>query len=109
MNVVNIQSITDVITNSSSETFVIDTNHSLDTFLSIWNSILKTTEGQGYSGIEPNEEEQFSIWHTYEGDSIYEDNGKIHIQYYAMCNLGDEARAELERIFGANNIVNLSY
>ncbi len=87
---IKIQSFTDVITNSSSELFIISTNLSEDTFKDIWINALKMFN------YDLNDE-------TYMGEIREEDN-KIEINFPIMCNLDNNIYEWLDFTFGKDNI-----
>lgn len=87
---IKIQSFSDVITNSSSELFVINTDLSKWKVQEIWYKILKS---HGYDMDDS----------SYTGYT-YADGKKIHISFVGMCNVGSDARRSLEEVFGIDNI-----
>ena len=93
---IKIQSITDVITNSSSEIFRIKSTMDTDTFKNIWHDILRI---HNYDISE----DSYST-STYTGDYICQNGKWIEIHFSTMCNVDQDAREHLELLFGKDNI-----
>lgn len=92
--IINIQSVSDIITNSSSETFTINTDASVGLVREWFNNVLRNW---GYSNQQI--ERDSSI-----GGCIYERNGKIHIDYDIICNVDESIYDVLTKAFGENNV-----
>lgn len=84
------QSVSDIITNSSSETFIIQTSLTEYAFTEIWENILIKL---GYSLKD----------RTYYG-SIRQNYTGFVIDFPIMCNLEDDVIEELYKYFGENNV-----
>lgn len=84
------QSVSDIITNSSSETFIIQTSLNEYAFTEIWENILTEL---GYSLKD----------RTYYG-SIRQNYTGFVIDFPIMCNLEDDVIEELYKYFGKNNV-----
>ena len=95
---VNIQSVSDIITNSSSEIFSIRTDVSPETFREVWNKILKKW---GYN-IEDDDD-------TILVDIYEESPGELILSYPVMCNVGEDISSILKLIFGSQNITSEYY
>lgn len=91
---INIQSISDIITNSSSETFTIRTDTPVEVVREWFYNALRKW---GYSDEEI--EEDSSI-----GGDVHGYNGKVHIDYNVMCNVNESIYDLLAETFGAHNV-----
>lgn len=96
--IVNLQSFSDIITNSSSELFTINSNMDLDRVKELWEKLARKHESWAFK--------KDSHWNgdTVIPDSIEIEDGKIVANFFCMCNIGDEMREELEQIFGEENV-----
>lgn len=90
---IKIKSITDVITNSSSEVYLIRTDKSIDEFKKLWRDILLEI------GEDPDDETIFGVWF----DKF--DSG-IQLAYPVMSNL-EHSEELLIRLFGKDNILKI--
>lgn len=88
---ISIQSLSDVITNSSSEVFIIDTVMSEKYFKKIWFDML---EAHGYDLDD----------RSCTG-SIDKYNDTVTIDFGCMCNLGWDIRQDLQAVFGEENVI----
>lgn len=88
---IKIQSYSDIITNSSSEVFLIQTKKSKEDFEKWWRKILMRYE------YDPNDSAWF-FEDTYVGqiEEVNEGKFNIRINYPCMCNVGEEAREALQ-------------
>lgn len=84
------QSVSDIITNSSSETFIIQTSLTEYAFADVWENILTEL---GYSLYDE----------TYYGNIKQNYTGFV-IDFPIMCNLEDDVIEELYKYFGKNNV-----
>lgn len=83
------QSASDVITNSSSETYLIKSNIPEDTFIIVWERILTKL---GYNLDDD----------THYGE-VYSEEGSFRIEF-PMSNLGEDVLGVLEMFFGKDNV-----
>lgn len=88
---IKIKSVIDVITNSSSEVYLIRTDKSVEEFKKLWKNILLEI------GEDPSDETIFGVWF----DKI--DSG-IQLSYPVMSNL-DLSEELLIRLFGKENVL----
>lgn len=84
-----IQSASDVITNSSSETYLIKSNIPEDTFIIVWERILTKL---GYNLDDD----------THYGE-VYSEGGSFRVEF-PMSNLGEDVLEALEMFFGKDNV-----
>lgn len=102
---IKIQSFSDIITNSSSEIFIINTPMSKDKFENWWRKTLKEYE-PWYRESLTNK-----YWHNTDDTFgvVEEKNGGIEVGYPVICNVGQEARKQLENKFGKENVIYTDY
>lgn len=92
---IKLQSVSDVITNSSSEIYTIKTNVGAQFLRNWWNSKLLTL---GYTQEQIDEDDSI-------GGCIYEDgDGYLVLSYSVMCNVDESISAILRAEFGAYNV-----
>ncbi len=96
---IRIQSVSDIITNSSSEIYQIKSNIPVYYFREIWNSILRNW---GYS------EEDIENDCTISGD-IREKGEYIILDYSIMCNLDESVERKLVELFGEENVKDITW
>lgn len=92
----NIQSISDIITNSSSEVFTIYTTMSDSDFREWWSEVL---EQLGYT----RDEIEGNV--TIGGIVYQEGSNEIELSYSGMCNVSDDIGSILRSEFGKNNVI----
>nr|DAN43791.1 MAG TPA: hypothetical protein [Caudoviricetes sp.] len=85
------QSVSDIITNSSSETFIIQTSLTEYAFTEIWENILTEL---GYDLKDD----------TYYGSIRQNYKGFIVVDFPIICNLDEDVVRELYKYFGENNV-----
>ena len=91
---IKLQSVSDIITNSSSEIYQIKSDIPVYFFRDIWNNILKHW---GYSEEEINDDCTIS-------GIITENNGYITLSYDIMCNINENIEEKLVELFGRENV-----
>ena len=96
---IKIQSLSDLITNSSSEVYRIKSNVETWMFREMWDGILKNW---GYS------EEEIRDDSTISGD-IRREGDYIILDYSIMCNLDYSAEEKLNEIFGKENVKDITW
>lgn len=97
---IRIQSVSDIITNSSSEIYQIKSDITETMFREIWNSVLRDW---GYS--EKDIENDDTIY----GIIRRKDNDYIILDYSIMCNLDFDALDKLRDIFGTENVKDITW
>lgn len=97
---IRIQSVSDIITNSSSEIYQIKSDITETMFREIWNSVLRDW---GYS------EEDIENDDTIYGIIRRKDNDYIILDYSIMCNLDFDALGKLRDIFGTENVKDITW
>jgi hypothetical protein len=97
---IRIQSVSDIITNSSSEIYQIKSDITETMFREIWNSVLRDW---GYS------EEDIENDDTIYGIIRRKDNDYIILDYSIMCNLDFDALDKLRDIFGTENVKDITW
>lgn len=96
---IKLQSVSDIITNSSSEIFQIKAEMPEHTFYGIWTRLLnKYEKGWNHSGIKDTYLGYFEVENEY-----------IILRFPSMCNIGYDMREALEELFGKGNVQYLSY
>lgn len=96
---IRIQSVSDIITNSSSEIYQIKSNIPVYYFREIWDSILRNW---GYS------EEDIENDSTISG-IIREEGEYIILDYSIMCNLNESVEGKLAELFGSENVKDITW
>ena len=96
---IKIQSLSDIITNSSSEVYRVKTDIETWMFDDIWNKVLKDW---GYSDEEIRDDSTISGYIHREGDYII-------LDYSIMCNLDFSAEEKLNEIFGKENVKDVTW
>ena len=94
-----VQSVSGVITNSSSEVYQIRTDLDQSIFRELWDNILRNW---GYP------EEEISNDSTISGN-IYREEGNLVLDYAIMCNLDHSAFDKLCDIFGKDNVKDITW
>ena len=97
---IRIQSVSDIITNSSSEIYQIKSDITETMFREIWDSVLRDW---GYS------EEDIKNDDTIYGIIRRKDNDYIILDYSIMCNLDHDALDKLRDIFGTENVKDITW
>jgi hypothetical protein len=97
---IKIQSVSDIITNSSSEIYQIKSDITETMFREIWDSVLRDW---GYPEEEINGDE------TIYGIIIRKDSDYIILDYSVMCNLNHDAFDKLRDIFGTENVKDITW
>ena len=97
---IRIQSVSDIITNSSSEIYQIKSDITETMFREIWNSVLRDW---GYS------EEDIENDDTIYGIIRRKDDEYIILDYSIMCNLDFDAFDKLRDIFGTENVKDITW
>lgn len=92
--VIDIQSVSDLITNSSSESFTIYTTAPVDVVREWFYSALRKW---GYTDEEIDEDSSI-------GGHVHGYNGKVIIDYNIMCNVNESIYDLLAETFGAHNV-----
>lgn len=92
--IVTLQSVSDVITNSSSEIYSIQTSVG-ETFLREWWD--RKLLSLGYSQEEINTDDSIRGY-------IYEEDGCLILSYPVMCNIEEDIRSILQAEFGKHNV-----
>jgi hypothetical protein len=97
---INIQSFGDIITNSSSETFIIKNSggDTIDDVPKRFYNFIESRYGQTYG---TRDAPAFSG--VYDADFYTKPDGSIVVDYQVMCNL-DEGLEILEEIYGKGNV-----
>lgn len=92
---INIQSVSDIITNSSSEVFTVHTGTPAEVIADWFHTHLKRW---GYS------EEEISNDYTIRGHIYQEGPGVVVISYGVMCNVNEDIYSLLAATFGHENV-----
>lgn len=97
--IIKIQSLSSVITNSSSEIFQINVDMPENTFKDIWIRLLNKYE-EGW--------DEYPLTDTYLG-TIESIEDHIEVRFPVMCNIGTEMRDALIDLFGEENVDWMEY
>lgn len=95
-------SISDVITNSSSEVYIITTSLSPEEFRAKWNDQLEewgVFEEQYYTPGDP----------TFLGEIYRKNEHNLVLDYSVLCNLDQDVYKKLVEWFGKDNVLDVSY
>lgn len=92
---INVQSVSDLITNSSSEVFTIQTGTPAEVIEDWFHARLKRW---GYT------DEEISNDSTISGNIYQEGPGVVVISYGVMCNINEDIYGLLASTFGNNNV-----
>ena len=96
---IKVQSVSDIITNSSSEVYQIKTNVPWLMFREMWDSILRSW-GESEEDIKNDE--------TISG-IIREENGYIILDYSVVCNVDHSIFGKLVELFGEENVKDITW
>ena len=95
---IKIQSTSDVITNSSSEVYLVKTNISAQQFREMWDKQLKEwkiTEEEFYTP---------ELDFTYRGEIYEAGDGWLYLSYDILCNIDQNIEGKLIEWFGRENV-----
>jgi hypothetical protein len=96
---IKVQSVSDIITNSSSEVYQIKTNVPWLMFREMWDSILRSW-GESEESIKNDE--------TISG-IIREEDGYLILAYDIVCNVDHSIFGKLVELFGEENVKDITW
>lgn len=95
---IKIQSVSDIITNSSSEVYLIKTEISKEQLREMWDRQLEEWKVREEKWYHPSLEE------TYRGEVRVEEDGRLCLAYDVLCNVDQNIEAKLKEWFGEENV-----